>query len=538
MIETPRDQGPIKVSDISIAQLSRGLYRSNAAAFKELVTNSWDADAGEVRIDTNFPEFDFIACVDDGPGMRLDQFRNYFAEKGIGFCYKRKGGKTVTDKHRRPIIGRLGIGMLAMGQLCHSFDIESHYVDEDGTGKAYRATITLVDQDVQDVDEILSLDRTDQAEDIDVGKWSYEVIPFDESRTGFRLYSSDVRQTFMQEMKRSVVDGGPKDVPNNLDALHSSFFRNLDKSVRECRPYLETIWELCVLCPLPYCHAEGSPIDRELFEGDEGQKATELINRRQAELEGYRFKVVFDGIELKRHIEFPTKAGASSRVFYLSHDGAVAGKNLKYEGYIFAQTQAIRPLELNGVQIRLRGVGIGGYDSTFLHYYKQIETIRSRWVSGEIFVDRGLEVALNIDRDSFNEHDEHYKELQTRLHEKLDSVFKTIEGIAQRQRESARSRKSGQLKDRLKSVISNRLEGRFALLEQDLGADAPLVSVDDSKKRIILNTSLRRLRKKKANTILSHVALAYEVSKKISSNEREQSRQFEEILVDILDVLV
>jgi hypothetical protein len=35
------DQGTIRVADITIAQLSRGLYRSTATAFKELVA-LWD----------------------------------------------------------------------------------------------------------------------------------------------------------------------------------------------------------------------------------------------------------------------------------------------------------------------------------------------------------------------------------------------------------------------------------------------------------------------------------------------------------------
>jgi len=48
------NQGTIRVADITIAQLSRGLYRSTATAFKELVSNAYDADATIVRINTNF----------------------------------------------------------------------------------------------------------------------------------------------------------------------------------------------------------------------------------------------------------------------------------------------------------------------------------------------------------------------------------------------------------------------------------------------------------------------------------------------------
>src|SRR4030042_1481813 len=112
----PSRQGTIKVADVTIVQISRGLYRSTATAFKELVSNAYDADATVVRIDTNYPEFDFISCVDNRTGMPLEQFRRYFSEEGIGSCIKRKHQKDITDIYKRPIIGRLGIGMLAIGQ--------------------------------------------------------------------------------------------------------------------------------------------------------------------------------------------------------------------------------------------------------------------------------------------------------------------------------------------------------------------------------------------------------------------------------------
>ena len=85
-----KDEGNIRVANIAIGQLSRGLYRSTATAFKELVSNAYDADATVMRIDTNYPEFDFISCVDDGNGMSLEQFLKYFSHEGVGSCIKRK----------------------------------------------------------------------------------------------------------------------------------------------------------------------------------------------------------------------------------------------------------------------------------------------------------------------------------------------------------------------------------------------------------------------------------------------------------------
>ena len=131
--------------------------------------------------------------------MPLEQFLSYFNEHGIGYCFKRRGHTDTTVKYKRPIIGRLGIGMLAIGQLCHSFEIESHYKDESGEGKAYHAEIILLDEAIPGVEESISKD-TDEKEDLEVGTWSYESIPFENSKMGFRLFSNDVRDTFTDEM--------------------------------------------------------------------------------------------------------------------------------------------------------------------------------------------------------------------------------------------------------------------------------------------------------------------------------------------------
>ncbi len=537
-----QDQGTIRVADITIAQLSRGLYRSTATAFKELVNNAYDADATEVRIDTNYPEFDFISCVDNGSGMSLGQFLRYFKEEGIGSCIKRKGGKDTTAIHNRPIIGRLGIGMLAIGQLCHSFEIESHYKDDDGVDKAFHANVSLLEDTIRDIEEVI-LDAEEEKKDIDVGQWEYEDIPYDETKKGFRIYSWDVRGTFRDEMKSSVDDKTREKLSFNLQNLHSTFYSKIDKSIRECGPYLETIWELCILCPLHYKdnHSE-YPIKLSCFDKenktDELAQAIKMIESRQAEFRNSNFLVVFDGIQLERYIQLPGQPKVIPRVYYISFDEKVAGKRLTFSGYLFAQTAAIRPLELNGVQIRIRGVGIGGYDSTFLKYYKEIETIRSRWVSGEILVDHGLEMGLNIDRDSFNEHDEHFKKLQLELHEKLDAVFKEINNIARGHQEDKRNVKDESLKGDMQKIVAEQSQGKFKLLQRNMGSNDPVVSVDEKNGEIILNTASRPLKKKKADAILRHIVLAYHISRRMAKTEEEQYKIFYRLIKEILSDLL
>jgi len=543
-----KDDGKIKVADITIAQLSQGLYRSTATAFKELVSNAYDADATEVRIDTNYPDFDFISSVDNGTGMSLDQFSRFFSEEGIGSCIKRKHGKDKTDIYKRPIIGRLGIGMLAIGQLCHSFEIESHYKDENGKGKAYRAQIILLDVSIPDKEKVIRDDEM-KTKEIEVGTWKYQIIDFDEKKKGFRIYSSDVRATFRNEMKQSVSQEDREKISFSLADLHSEFYDKAKKSIRDCKPYLETIWELAMLCPLPYYEKkEEYPINFETFNSSEKKskeflRAVQFIRDRQQQFLNEKFRVIFDGIKLRRHIQLPkvpTEKRIIPKLYFLEFNEIIADHRLKFSGYLFAQVpKAIRPLELNGIQIRLRGVGIGGYDSTFLKYYKQIETIRSRWVSGEIFVDEGLESALNIDRDSFNEHDEHYKSLQSFLHDKkLDTVFTEAASIARQLSDERHQEKDESLKKAMQTIAAEQSKGRFKLLQKDLGMEAPIVTVNKERGQIILNTSSRPLKKKKANMLIGVVELAYQIAKHATKTDESRDRLFSELIRNIFTELI
>lgn len=302
-----QDNGKITVANTTLAQLSRGLYRSNATVFKELINNAYDADASIVRIDTNCPEFDYISCVDNGKGMSLENFVKHFSEQGIGISTKRKGYVDLTDTYKRPLIGRLGIGMTAIGQLCHSFNIESHYVDDKGQKKAYRAEIILTDDLIPTIEE--SIRKPDFiGQKIEVGKWCYEVIDYEPHKQGVRLYSADVRGTFRREMKQSFENSlDYKMIPFSLNQLVNQFYQQ--KSIRACKPYFETIWELSTLCPLPYLENQFSPINfsKNSINTVNDLRVIHFLKQRNQSLIDYNFELFFDGIKLKRLIQLPTR---------------------------------------------------------------------------------------------------------------------------------------------------------------------------------------------------------------------------------------
>ena len=109
--------------------LGRNLYRNFITVLGEAISNSWDADATEVRIYID-REKNFLIIKDDGDGMSNDDFRNKFLK--IGYT-KRKDGIDKTES-QRPFIGRKGIGKLALLSCAKRIHIASKTKTTDFVG--------------------------------------------------------------------------------------------------------------------------------------------------------------------------------------------------------------------------------------------------------------------------------------------------------------------------------------------------------------------------------------------------------------------
>jgi len=127
----------INVSRKILANISSGIYRTPANALKELVSNAFDASAHKVVISTNAPYFDVFTCEDDGDGITTKDFEKII--NIIGSIRKRAGGANVSSIGR-PIIGKIGIGFLAVAQICTKFTVTSK---KKGEKNYFQATIDL-----------------------------------------------------------------------------------------------------------------------------------------------------------------------------------------------------------------------------------------------------------------------------------------------------------------------------------------------------------------------------------------------------------
>ena len=109
--------------------LGRNLYRSFVTVLGEAISNSWDADAKNVQIFINKDENSFF-IRDDGEGMSASDFQNKFLK--IGYSKRRDG--RFTSESGRPLIGRKGIGKLALLSCAETVTIITKTFDGDYVG--------------------------------------------------------------------------------------------------------------------------------------------------------------------------------------------------------------------------------------------------------------------------------------------------------------------------------------------------------------------------------------------------------------------
>src|SRR5881296_3420587 len=102
-----------------IRELS-GVYKPFVKAFKELVSNAYDADADTVRVVFE-DDFSSVTVTDDGQGMTPFEFRNDFTRIGGG-SRRWAGDKTRKGRLR---IGSKGIGFLALARYCNRLTVDS-----------------------------------------------------------------------------------------------------------------------------------------------------------------------------------------------------------------------------------------------------------------------------------------------------------------------------------------------------------------------------------------------------------------------------
>jgi len=438
----------IYVSRKILADIGRGIYRTPANAIKELVSNAFDACATWVKITTNMPYFDIFTCEDNGEGITSDELREIF--KRIGSSTKRARGVQYKKcrNFKRPVIGKIGIGLLAVSQICDKFTIISKKKNQQ---EALKATVDLLQFEREET--YLSGEK-----DIALGEYELSKISVPEEEVSIS-YTKIVMESLKEGFKNSLKEEFRKQIIKSKQrSKHvkefGEFLEQLSqlKNFKNLTAYDYMIWELGIFCPIKYLETE-----EQIF------PSREYIGEDIDRLEKYNFKVFVDGLEIFKSILFKktteiTKPDEDFKIYILpSYEEEIAGEKLKFHGYIYSQRKKIQPTDLQGILIRIKDVAIGNYDKTVLKYPREEGPIFSM-ISGEIFVEEGLEGALNIDRNSFNETHPHYIVLQNEIHK----FFKkdVVKDIRERSKSRRKQEKRGQLLQELK-IIGERIKNKW-----------------------------------------------------------------------------
>jgi hypothetical protein len=526
---------PLKVTAGVLLHIGAGIYNSPAGAIKELVSNSFDADATFVTISTDYPDFDEFKIVDNGSGMSADHLK--LAMQSIGSSLKgtleeRTG---LTPIYERPIIGHLGIGLMALSQVCDEAEIESQIEGSDNKfvailnfadikklreqhnlyaklegfrdkyGGIEQMKRLMYDPDIedeirsqiesdyklaQDANEILEERLKDEEIDLPEGEslgycYLFKDLPAVKGERGtvitLRQIEKGVKALLMEEGRN--LDEVPLQYRESehswaeYRALVNQWsweelcrrlrLRTNGLNYQSLPQYHQFLWELSLLTPVPY--ANESPVTIQ----------PEILKDKKDELKKFNFSLSVDNRIITKPILLPSGDLAKSEEdlelefdFYIEPidlDEVIEGSRLNCSGYLFWQRKQIQPSTVRGIHIFIRNVGIGLYDNSILNFANVNVTSRAGQLSGEIYVDEGLERALNVDRNSFRETDAHYLAIQKRVWKILGSTSQGdgILGMSVKAFHNRRQRRDTELfvehQEELKNLIYDVTNGKLSL---------------------------------------------------------------------------
>ncbi|WP_186372223.1 ATP-binding protein [Arthrobacter sp. KBS0702] len=442
--------GEILVGSRIIDDLSSGLYNSPASCLKELVNNSYDADATVVEVLIK-PDAEFIAIEDNGCGMSKAEFSTHFSR--ISESHKREGSSFTPSG--RPKIGKIGIGFIAANELCDRMEI--HSTKE---GSRERLVVTI---DFEVMRTKSPAERKEGAENYKKGDYS-GVVTFDadpgEHYT--KIYLKDVR-----ESAREIMAGAE---PPREDMAYKSFYGlkpetiadNLAhlKSWSELDEYSKTMLGVALNVPVAYPGGWlGEDPPNEVL--DLADHVTQL-----------RFSVNYDGTPLYKPIVLRSDARKSKMI---TRPVVYEGKNVSLRGYFHATHGMLRPEDLNGVLIRIRNAAVGEYIRDFLGYPSSTGQLFQRWVSAEIYVDDRLEDALNIDRRTLRETHDAYVELREWLHDELSAFIKQVRRELYSEPSKKRSVERGRAAATALAEVASLAENRISVTARNEVVEATLL---------------------------------------------------------------
>jgi len=546
---------PVRLAAKVIGHVSQGMYRTPAGAIKELVSNAYDAGATYIKIHTGFPTFGEFTCEDDGSGIHPNEFTRLMMG-GIGDSKKQSSRESRVGRFDRPIIGRLGVGLLSLAQICSEFKIVSYHK---ASRKAFAASIRFPAYTRKDVDSAIKKAAKSGEKFIETGQYSLKPIKYVEGQTGVTITTTFVREAFRKTMGNLAHFGNLRFNKTNRSYAHfGEFLDSISNPELSAlfflSPYDQFLFGLGLAAPLPYPETDGQTRSTCVL-------SVPGVVKLQKTLKSYNFSLEVDNVSFRRPVVLPSnKLGTRTdqcelsgspvsetfklvdgpheseqkvlkyvvkvdnsdekyQLLWLSYEARVNGYPMKFSGYVFNQTTRLFPKEYQGILVRLRNIAIGQYDPNFL-VYPQAEGPRFSMVSSEIFVEEGLDDSLKVDRDGFNTLDPQYIRLQAYIHGLLhDIVFPSIweeEKPRNERRRAARRRSNMKRFAKNVSRITKTKIKKVKVVSGSTAEDENVAEVDTRSGTVFINSDKAEssgvFGRKKFNGIAQQVIAAFEIA--------------------------
>ena len=435
---------------------------------------------------------------------------------GISLNLTQSDDVTLSPGGRR-LIGKIGIGLFSIAQLTHTFQIITKTKGDDWRTVASVALRQYSDQELADSENTYEAGLVsiwqEPASDIDVhgttvvldqirpktketlqsaGLW----LRVDEETAVPPRYHIGHYQPTEGDSELRRIAGEFDHVPWRrtddpsvaFDKLVRAVWQELDIGYRNPKLeqifdyYLRMVWDISLAVPIPYVdgHPFDIPFDKSTLVYElpgngpgtarqlnltEGETVRQRLQLPDAHSESSDFRVIMDDLELRRPLIFtglPTTSNlVKTPMFFAGQlhedfagvDSALSGGPLEFQAYLL-WTPKIAPVDDAGVLVRVHGASGTLFDQSFLRY-QVAEPTRLRQISCEIFVTKGVDAAINLDRESFNYAHPHIVRLTSWLHSALTRTINQQKLVASAVRRESREAGEQEAGDAIAAIVSN-----------------------------------------------------------------------------------
>ncbi len=468
----------ISVDKRIVKILSQSTYENFPSALKEIITNSYDADASSVTIDVNLDSQE-VVIEDNGKGMTEAEFD--FLVKIAGKT-REKGAKTRSG---RLVIGQFGVGFLSSFPFFDNYSIETTC---GGSEEVVKASVPCY--------EYFNEERSIDIDKIDIRGGTYRDVSLKSKH-----YTRITLKGFTE--LTSAFFSPSKSIGKRKYSIHSE--DGMDK----------LIWGLTEDLPIKY----------------EDERFDSLVKKYSPNLP---FKVVLNGKELKRKTHGKTllEVNGVERRFeenqyhhqdpVISADDIVTIGRVKFQYFILTDKKSVRPYEARYLKRRNINAGVGRRERFGLGIQRGGARSRLHQLTGEIHFIEGVNDLINVSRDDFVYHEDYEKVVEYMV-DILNKHSNQLEAEADYKRNLSTERISnlGFIKPVDETPSSEERQNRLAELERkieqevfefDFGPDA----IDKEEKDVTKKNRQEPLEKSSKHYVektIEHDGTSYRVLK-------------------------